>query len=355
MARPLRILVEGGWYHVTARGNRRQTLFFDDTDRRRFLGMVEELPERFGLEVHAFVLMGNHYHLVVRTPEANLSHAIRWLNISYSMRLNWAHQLCGHVFQGRFKALLIEEVRGVVEVARYVHLNPVRIAGLGLGKAEQRRAKVLGCPDPGAELVRQRLATLRSYPWSSWRVYSGAEPKPSWLETGTIAAGCGGRNREEQRKALREYTESPVRQGRLEVPWEGLIGGLVLGTKEFARRLLKAPPKAKREIHRQITRVHRVTWPDIVHAAERVLKRPWAEMLRVRGDWGRDGTLYVAVRHGGHRLAEVVPQIEGLEYAAGAQAVRRFNGLLKQDRKRQRFVEKMKEFLANPRRDDPNE
>ena len=92
--------------------------------------------------------MDNHYHLVVRTPEPNLSHTIRWRNVSYSSWFNWSHQKCGHVFQGRFKAIVIEDEAGVVEVARYVHLNPVRLGGLGLGKAEQRRAKVISCADP---------------------------------------------------------------------------------------------------------------------------------------------------------------------------------------------------------------
>ena len=87
----MRIPVAGGWYHLTSRGNRREAIFRTDADRRRFLGLTAELPERFGLEVHAFVLMGNHYHLVVRTPEPNLSEAMRWLHVSYSSRFNWAH------------------------------------------------------------------------------------------------------------------------------------------------------------------------------------------------------------------------------------------------------------------------
>jgi putative transposase len=199
---------------VITRGNRCASLFWEESDRRRFLGLVSELPERFHLEVHAFVLMDNHYHLLVRTPQANLSHAIRWLHVSYSSRFNWAHRQVGHVFQGRFKAVVIQEVRGVCEVARYVHLNPVRIQGLGLGKAEQRRAKVLGCGDPGAALVARRLQVLADYPWSSWRVYSGAEPHPGWLRTEVVGSGCGGRGRKGQQEALREYTQAPVRQGR---------------------------------------------------------------------------------------------------------------------------------------------
>jgi REP-associated tyrosine transposase len=108
MARPLRIEIAGAWYHVMNRGQRGTTLFRDDTDRHRFLGLVGELPERFGLEVHAFVLMDNHYHLLLRTGEANLSQAVRWLNVGYAVKFNWAHRCRGTVFQGRFKSVLIQ-------------------------------------------------------------------------------------------------------------------------------------------------------------------------------------------------------------------------------------------------------
>src|SRR5215203_3981083 len=118
------------------RGHRAGALFLDDADRRRFLGPVSELPERFGLEMHAFVLMPNHYHLMVRTTEANLSQAIRWLNVSYAIKFNWAHRCRGTVFQGRFKSVLIQEESKAVEVARYLYLNPVRIEGLGLSKTD---------------------------------------------------------------------------------------------------------------------------------------------------------------------------------------------------------------------------
>ncbi len=157
--------------------------------------MLADMSERFGVEVHAFVLMDNHYHLVVRTPEPNLSDAMRWLQVTYTSRINWAHRPVGHLFQGRFKAILIEVLKGVVEVARYVRLNPVRVGRLGLGKAEQQRSRVVGGVDPGEESVTERLKTVRDYPWSSWRVYYGAEPKPGWLETEVIEMGCGGRSR----------------------------------------------------------------------------------------------------------------------------------------------------------------
>jgi hypothetical protein len=117
--------------------------------------------------------------------------------------------------------------------------NPVRIQGLGLGKAEQRRAKVQGCEDPRTALLARRLQALADYPWSSWRVYSGAEPKPVWLRTEVVGSGCGGRGRKGQQEALREYTQAPVRQGRLESPWERLVGGCVLGDLAYARKCLQ--------------------------------------------------------------------------------------------------------------------
>ena len=159
---------------VMNRGHRGSTLFHDDTDRGRFLGIVAEVPERFGLELHAFVLMDNHYHLLLRTGEANLSQAVRWLNLSYAVKFNWAHRYRGTVFEGRFKGVLIQDESRVSEVARYLHLNPVRVGGLGLSKSDQRRAKVLGCENPGRELIQRRLKVLREYRWSSWR---GGPPK----------------------------------------------------------------------------------------------------------------------------------------------------------------------------------
>ncbi len=344
----------GGWYHVTSRGNRREVIYRTDADRRRFLGLVAELSERFGLEVHAFVLMDNHYHLVVRTPEPNLSEAMRWLHVSYSSRFNWANRLCGHVFQGRYKAMVIEDVRGVVEVARYVHLNPVRVGRLGLDKERQRQSRGMGGVEPGGELVRKRLQELKDYRWSSWRVYQGAEGAPGWLQTGIVGAGCGGRSREEQRQALRQYTEAPVRQGWIDSPWTGLIGGLVLGSQEYAQGLLKGL-KSKRvdgtvmTSVRQIQRTSRLGWPEIVAAAEALRGKRWAQMVESWGDWDRDGTIYVAVRYGQQRLADVVRLAGGMKYGAAAQAVRRFAAGLEKDADKVRFVEKMRRRLSQER------
>jgi len=349
MSRPLRILVAGGWYHVVNRGQRRERIFHTDDDRRRFLGLVAVLPDRFGVEIHAFVLMDNHYHLLVRTPEPNLSHAIRWLQVSYASRFNWAHRTVGHLFQGRFKAQILQDEGRVVRVARYLHLNPVRVGGLGLGKEAQRRTKRVGGKDPGAELVRRRLAQLAQYAWSSWRVYSGEEFRPAWLETGVIEAGCGGRSRTERRRALREYTESPVREGRLEDPWEGLVGSVMLGDLEWAQRLLKENRGAG-DVQAEVRRIERGVrpgWERIVRASEGILGRSWEAMMRGHGDWGRDGTMYVAVRFLRYRLVEVVRQIKGLRYATAVQGIKRFAAAEATDAERQRFVKKLRSVMSH--------
>ena len=124
MARPLRINRVNGRYHVTARGNERKAIYRDDRDRSHFLELLSEMVERYGVQLHAYVLMDNHYHLLLQTPEANLSRAVQWLNVSYGVWFNRRHHRAGHLFQGRFKALVVEDDSGWQEVARYVHLNP---------------------------------------------------------------------------------------------------------------------------------------------------------------------------------------------------------------------------------------
>lgn len=346
MARPLRIELAGGWHHVMNRGHRGGILFRDDTDRRRFLGLVAELPDRFKVEVHAFVLMDTHYHLLLRTIEANLGHAVRWLNVSYGVKFNWSHRLHGAVFQGRFKSVVIEDETGVVEVARYLHLNPVRVSGLGLAKEDQRRARVVGCEDPGKALVEHRLEILRDYAWSSWRVYSGAEPAPEWLETGVVSAGCGGHGKAQERSALRAFTEAPIRQGGVESPWSKLEAGLVLGKAEFARQLLtgRRPNEVEQTEARRLR--HRVTWDQVARASEAGRGKPWADWADTYGDWTRDAAMYVAVRHGGMRLAEVVQRLGGIRYQAAAQAVKRFARALEKDPARRRWVADLRRQLS---------
>src|SRR5512139_3927859 len=123
------------------------------------------MVQRHAVEVHSYVLMPNHYHLLLRTPQANLSAAIQWLNVAYSIWWNRRHREVGHLFQGRFKAVVIEAGAWVLETSLYVHLNPIAIEAMELSK-RQKGAEKRGWRKPEASLLRQRLERLRAYPWS---------------------------------------------------------------------------------------------------------------------------------------------------------------------------------------------
>jgi REP element-mobilizing transposase RayT len=146
MARGLRIHVPDGWYHIMSRGNGGEAIYRTEDDRRRFLGLVAELAGRFGTEVHAFVLMDNHYHLLVRCRQATVSETLRWLQTAYAIRFNWAHRRRGHVFQGRFKSVLIRD-DGALD----------RVGGAVLGERGEARALLRAAArEPGAPAKRNR-------------------------------------------------------------------------------------------------------------------------------------------------------------------------------------------------------
>src|SRR5438105_329404 len=233
MARALRIERPGGRYHLSARGNERKPIYRDDSDRAHFLELLGEATKRFAIRVHAYVLMDNHFHLLVETPEANVSRAMQWLNVSYSIWFNRRHGRAGHLFQGRFQSVVVEDDAGWQEVARYIHLNPVRIAGLGLDKRQRAASRAGTIGPPGAELIAERLARLREFRWSSYRLYAGYGGGVGWLWRQPLERLCGGKTQAARRTALREYTEQPVRQGAIERPWDRLVAGVVLGTEAF--------------------------------------------------------------------------------------------------------------------------
>jgi putative transposase len=147
-----------------ARGDRREEIFRDDRDRSKFLGYVAEGAERYRVKVLCYVLMGNHFHLVATTPEGNLSRWMHQLKTAYTVYFNRRHQGVGHLFQGRFKSTVIEAEKYLLEVSRYLHLNPVRGVVLGQGTPIERRER------------------LRGYRWSSYRGYAGIEKMKSFLE-----------------------------------------------------------------------------------------------------------------------------------------------------------------------------
>lgn len=211
MARPLRIEYPGALYHVTARGNARTDIFLDDTDRTAFLEVYAHVSQRFNWVCHAYCLMSNHYHLVLETPEANLSQGMRQFNGVYTQRFNRRHGRTGHVFQGRFTAILVERDPYLLELCRYVVLNPVR-----------------------AGMVR----SAREWPWSSYRGTAGQANEAPWLSTDWILSHFG-RARVRAEAAYRAF----VSEGRAQPPiWEQLHKQVYLGSDAFIRQVQKRKP-----------------------------------------------------------------------------------------------------------------
>ena len=325
MARPLRIERAGGRYHVTARGNERKEIFRDDSDRFHFLELLSELGERFGGRVHAYVLMDNHYHLMLETPEANLSRAMHWLNAGYCVWFNRRHWRSGHLLQGRFGAFIVEDDAGWQEAARYVHLNPVRVGRLRLDKTARAASRAGLGSGPAAELLAERLRLLREFRWSSYPGYAGYTQPLSWVWREPLGRLCGGNNPEERCAALRAYTEGAVLQGGVEPLRERVVDGMVLGSAAFAQGLRREACGDARE-QKSLRGAPRVAaWPEIVSALEQAKGRSWADFVNRHGDWGRDAALWLGRRVGRLSLVELGKLAGGLDYAVVSKAIARFS------------------------------
>ncbi|MEP6501897.1 MAG: transposase [Betaproteobacteria bacterium] len=213
MARPLRIEFPGAVYHVTSRGDRHESIFADDTDRRRLLGTVGNAMQRLDAEVLAYCLMGNHYHFVLRTRQANLSRLMRQINGEYTRTFNRRHEYVGHLFQGRFHAILIDSDAYLTTACRYVELNPVRAA-----------------------MVR----TAADWPWSSFRAHSGMECGPSWLATQDLYGHILGRepiSAEDHQHAARLYAQGVAEGSDGDIWGAALSQEIFLGDQDFVARM----------------------------------------------------------------------------------------------------------------------
>ncbi len=206
MARPLRIEYPGAIYHLTARGNARASIFRDDTDRVEFLVILGNLIEQFNWCCHGYCLMGNHYHLLVETPDANLSAGMRQLGGIYTQRFNRRHNEVGHLFQGRYKSILIEKENYLLELSRYIVLNPVR-------------AKIVADP--------------ADYSWSSYAATAGETSKPPFLCIAWILAQFG-KNRKTAQHRYREFVMAGISE---KPPWRELKGQCLLGGERFLEKL----------------------------------------------------------------------------------------------------------------------
>ncbi len=233
MARQLRVEYAGAIYHVMSRGDRQESIFWDEEDRRRFLGTLGEASVRDGWQVHAYCLMGNHFHLVLETPQPTLVAGMKWFLGTYTQRFNARHRLRGHLFAGRYKSLLVDGSDDMYlrVVCDYVHLNPVRA---GLIAADGK---------------------LADYAWSSFPEYlKEPDQRPGWLRVDRLLGEMGiQRDDATGRREFQETMEARCRaEGHAdEELWSGIRRGWKFGAEDFLERLMErgAAGGANREIH----------------------------------------------------------------------------------------------------------
>ncbi|OQB44935.1 MAG: Transposase IS200 like protein [Synergistetes bacterium ADurb.Bin155] len=296
MGRPLRIEYPGAFYHVTSRGNEQKDIFKSEGDREKFLTYLESAAERYGAIFHAYCLMSNHYHLMIETPEGNLSRIMKHINNSYTNYFNVKRKRAGHLLQGRYKAVLVEADAYAAELSRYIHLNPVR-------------AKMVALPE--------------EYKWSSYRFYL-ENPAPPWLSTGFVL-GYFGADPGKQRVHYRDYILEAVGKKSPDL-LSGSIASTILGSDDFVRYIKEtyleglAPDRdipALRELQGR---------PDIGK-----IKAAAGEAFPDSGRLARAAGIYLCHRFSGARLQEI-GDLFGLSPSGVTQAGKRFDEALKKDK-----------------------
>lgn len=274
MARPLRLEFPGALFHVTSRGDRREDIYHNDLDRTEWLNIFGNVCERFNWICHAYCQMTNHYHFVVETPDANLSKGMRQLNGVYTQFVNRSYKRVGHVFQGRFKGILVERESYLLELSRYVVLNPVR-----------------------AGMVKDPC----DWPWSSHLAIMGDAPQPDWLETDWLLSHFGKRRSSAQGK-YEQFVRSGVGRGDI---WDNLRNQVFLGGDSFVTQMQNKIPQG-----------------ETLHEIPRKQRRMPAKPLSWYARKGREG-MAMAYRTGDYTMQEIASEF-GVHYSTVSRVVEQF-------------------------------
>lgn len=311
MARPLRIEFPGAFYHVTARGNEQKDVFKSQKDREKFLAYLATASERYGAVIHAYCLMSNHYHLFVETPDGNLSQIMRHINGAYTTYFNVKRKRAGHLFQGRYKAILVEADAHALELTRYLHLNPVR-AGM--------------------------VARPEDYPWSSYRGYIGQAEPPNWLRTGfvldTLAPG-----RAQAQKTYRRFVEDG-RQSQNASPLQAVVAATLLGSETFVAAMTERHLRGKRT-DRHVPALKKLVGRRSLDAIIAGVEGAVGD----HADLAKKLSLHFCHRHSGANLREIGARFKMSE-AAVCQASRRIMLRAKEDEGVKDLMSKVEQELG---------
>ncbi len=311
MARAWRIEYEGALYHVLSRGNEKQNIVTNDDDRKLFLATVGEMAKRFEIDLFVYVLMDNHYHFLFRTNRANLCRSMQWFGATYTKRFNLRHNRSGHLFQGRFKNMLVQNNAYLLQLSYYIHRNPLR-----------------------AGMVRR----LADYKWSSYRAYAYSKRHQNWLNTKVILSQFI--NVKDQHQAYRENIQKYSKEEQR--VWENLRHGIFVGTEKFVRKIKKRylPGVPHAELPHQKQIIKDVNIDMVLSKAAAILKCDM-DLCResnrisqsVKAD--RDLLIYIAWQLGMVTNREIGEKF-GLTYSAVSQRVRVIKEMLSKDKELER-------------------
>ena len=322
MARPLRIDIEDGLYHVTSRGWERRHVVRDDRDRQRWFELLERVATRCQWRVFAWALLGNHFHLYLRTVQPNLSAGMHDLNSGYASFFNRRHRRCGALFQGRFKAVLVEDESHALELTRYVHLNAVR-------------AKMVERPE--------------EYGWSSYQDYLGLRKAPAWLDWETVIGELG-KDRRRGRAAYRRFVEAGMCEAS-QSPLEAAVGGMFLGSAEWVtqwqRRLADEPTREGVPAQRQLA--WRPSLDEIAAMVSEAFDIEQSELLAIRrrGNEARSAAIYLARLVTDEAVGAIGEYFGGVSTAAISKTVARAETRRGEDRAWNRRLAKLSESLRS--------
>ncbi len=309
MGRPLRIEYPGALYHVTSRGNEKKEIFFEDSDREIFLSFLEEYHHRYGILIHSYVLMSNHYHLILETPQGNLLKVMHGLNSRYTGYINRKYHRSGHLFQGRYKAILVEKETYLLTLSRYVHLNPVR-----------------------AGIVKE----VSEYPWSSYPGFVNKRKRILWVEYSWILSRFSSKGNE-ARRAYRSFVRTAQCTAGQEVPFEGLFGQVILGGEAFVEQAKKS--LAGKELdHDIIERKRFGTAPQADEILEVVssffgVSRDLLEQRGGRNNLPRKVAIYLVQKYCGQSNQEIADRFGGIHPSAVSQNVSRLEKEMERNQK----------------------
>lgn len=320
MARAMRIEYEDAVYHVTARGNDRKKIFFTKLDHEKFLEYIKEAKKKYGILVHSYVLMSNHYHLIIETPNANLSKAMQYINGSYTTYVNTKRKRSGHLFQGRYKAIIVDIDNYLLELSRYIHLNPVR-------------AKMVEKPE--------------EYTYSSYKAFISNKREEAL--TNELLMGMIGKNSNESKREYKAFVESAIGT-EIESPLKKVYGGIILGKISFIKETLtrlKAEYLQEEEIanRRALRTIYGVE--EIIDMVSNHFHIKKDDITENNKPEQRKISLYLIKKHTGATNKKIGEVFGGISYSAVSKLYQRFTKELNGNRKLQRKIDGIERGMSN--------